>query len=504
MKTSVKIGIAVGAVGFMLGTAVGLLYNRNDAEKADAAAHLTVTTVAGELTTEETTVATTAEQPKELANAVVSVEKGDTWQSGNKTCSKYEVKIKNNGDLIKDWQAVISFDTGFKMTQLWNGSYSVEGKTLKVTGAEYNKEIANNGEVSFGFIGEFDADPTPKPEIKLYAGGKEIKTGDNVLSSGGSTGSKLVDSATAAPKQQAAPTGTPVQANGQLSVKGTQIINQSGQPFVIKGISTHGIAWFPQYVNLESFRTLRDSLGANTVRLALYSSTNEGYNADLHKKIDDGVKYASDLGMYVVIDWHVLGSGNPAKDKSAAEVFFKEMAGKYKDYNNVIYEICNEPNGDVQWERDVKPYAQSMIGTIRSIDNDAIIIVGTPTWSQDVDIAAKAPLKGENIVYAFHFYAATHKAQYRDKVAAAINAGLPVFVSEFGICDASGNGSIDEAEADKWMEFLDERNIGRICWNLSNKNESSSIIAPDCQKTSDWSDNELSQCGKWVKKTYNK
>jgi endoglucanase len=77
-----------------------------------------------------------------------------------------------------------------------------------------------------------------------------------------------------------------------------------------------------------------------------------------------------------------------------------------------------------------------------------------------------------------------------------------VLVSEFGICDASGNGGIDEAEADKWMEFLDERNIGRICWNLSNKNESSALLSSSCQKTSGWTDADLSQEGKWLKKTY--
>jgi endoglucanase len=224
----------------------------------------------------------------------------------------------------------------------------------------------------------------------------------------------------------------------------------------------------------------------------------------LHKKVDEGVKYATELGMYVVIDWHILNNGNPNTDKAAAESFFKEMAGKYKDNNNVLYEICNEPNGDVQWERDIKPYAESMISVIRAIDNDAIVIVGTPTWSQDVDIAAKSPLSDKNTVYALHFYAATHKQDLRNKAQTAINAGLPLLVSEFGICDASGNGSIDEAEADKWMEFLDNNSVGRICWNLSNKNESSSLIASSSQKTSGWTDADLSQSGKWLKKSYNK
>ncbi len=497
---SVKMGIICGVAIFVLGAAAGIYLGRG----AAAVTAPVVTTTAAELTTESITAAA-AFEPTEAAGVQVTATKGSTWKNGEKTCAQYDISIKNNGDVINDWLAVVSFDTGLKITQLWNGNYTVEGKSLKVTAVDYNKEIQRGNELSFGFIGEFDADPTTPPDVKLYAGGKEVKAGDNPLKAAGQAGGDLAQIVTAEPKQQrTAPGGTPVQANGQLSVKGTQIVNQSGQPFVIKGVSTHGIAWFPQYVNLESFRTLRDSFGANTVRLAMYSSAGEGYTADLHKKVDEGVQYAAELGMYVVIDWHILNNGNPNTDKAAAEAFFKEMAGRYKNYNNVLYEICNEPNGDVQWDRDIRPYAESMISTIRAVDNDAIIIVGTPTWSQDVDIAAKTPLQGDNIVYAFHFYAATHKSQYRDKVAAAVNAGLPVLVSEFGICDASGNGAVDESEADKWMEFLDERSIGRICWNLSNKNESSAIIASDCQKTSDWSDTELSHTGKWLKKTYNK
>jgi endoglucanase len=326
------------------------------------------------------------------------------------------------------------------------------------------------------------------------------------MQSAGKAGSELVDTAQASPtvKTATASGTTPVAANGQLSVSGTKIVNQSGQPFVIKGVSTHGIAWFPQYITKDGFQTLRDSMGVNTVRLALYSSAGEGYTTELHKKVDEGVKYATELGMYVVIDWHILNDGNPNTDKTAAEAFFKEMAGKYKDNNNVLYEICNEPNGDVQWERDIKPYAESMIATIRAIDNDAIVIVGTPTWSQDVDAAAKSPLSDKNTVYALHFYAATHKQDLRNKAQTAINAGLPLLVSEFGICDASGNGGIDETEADKWMEFLDSNSIGRICWNLSNKNEASALISSSCQKTSGWSDSDLSQEGKWLKKTYTK
>lgn len=293
----------------------------------------------------------------------------------------------------------------------------------------------------------------------------------------------------------------PVSQHGKLSVNGTNIVDKNGNIFQLKGISTHGLQWFPQYVNQEAFNYMRDEWKINTVRLAMYSAPNDGYTTDLHKLVSDGVEYAKNSGLYVIIDWHILSDGNPNINKASAINFFKEMSTKYKDYENVIYEICNEPNGDVQWERDVKPYAQEVITEIRKIDDDAIIIVGTPTWSQDVDVVAQSPITGfENIMYTLHFYSATHKEYLRQKAMTALNSGLPIFVTEFGICDASGNGNIDINEANQWIDFLNKNNISWVCWNLSNKNESSAILK-NTDKVTNWTEAELSDEGKWLVET---
>ena len=293
-------------------------------------------------------------------------------------------------------------------------------------------------------------------------------------------------------------TGTPVSIHGKLSVSGTNLVDKNGKKFQIKGVSTHGIAWFPQYVNQEAFEFMRDEWKINAVRLAMYSDPNAGYTTQMHELVSKGVEYAKNAGIYVIIDWHILSDGNPNTNKASAKVFFKEMANKYKDYDNVIYEICNEPNGDVQWERDIKHYAEEIIADIRTIDKDAIIIVGTPTWSQDVDSAAQNPITGySNIMYTVHFYAATHKESLRQKVTTALNAGLPIFATEFGICDASGNGNLDIEEANKWIDFLNSNNISWMCWNLSNKDESSALLK-NTNKVTGWTNDELSGEGKWL------
>lgn len=297
---------------------------------------------------------------------------------------------------------------------------------------------------------------------------------------------------------------TPVKKNGRLSVKGTRLVNSQGKAVVLKGVSTHGINWFPQYVNKAAFKTLRDNWGVNCIRLAMYTEEYNGYcsggnQAELRKLINNGVKYATELGMYVIIDWHILSDGNPVKNKKQAMSFFKYMAKKYKNQNNIFYEICNEPNGGTSWNR-IKGYASSVIKIIRKYDKKNIILVGTPTWSQDVDVAADSPIKGySNIMYTFHFYAATHGDSYRQKVQAAIQKGLPVFVSEFGISESSGNGRIDKNEANKWMQFLKKNKISYVCWSLCNKNESCSLLKSSCSRTENFKKSDLSQAGLWYK-----
>lgn len=290
---------------------------------------------------------------------------------------------------------------------------------------------------------------------------------------------------------------------GALSVSGTQLVGESGQAVQLRGPSTHGLAWFPQYVNADFFSELRQDWNANVVRLAMYTAESGGYCTDGNKEellqlIDDGVKYATEADLYVIIDWHILSDTNPLDNKSEALEFFKTVSAKYADHNNVLYEICNEPNGSTSWD-DIKTYANEVIPVIRENAPESVIIVGTPTWSQDVDKASADPLEFDNVMYALHFYAATHKDDLRAKLTAAHEAGLPVFVSEFGICDASGNGAYDMESANAWVELLDSYGASYVSWNLSNKDESSAWFKSNCDKVSGFEDADLSDEALWFK-----
>nr|WP_300866036.1 cellulase family glycosylhydrolase [uncultured Acetatifactor sp.] len=308
-------------------------------------------------------------------------------------------------------------------------------------------------------------------------------------------------------KEGTAASGTPSNPGAgkpvALSVAGTQLVDEEGNPVQLRGISTHGLAWYPQYVSEACFRQIKEEWGMDVVRLAMYTAESGGYCTDgnqdaLKALVREGVEYATDCGLYVIIDWHILSNGNPNAHLEEAKAFFREMSAEYADYDNVIYEICNEPNGGVSWA-EIKSYAEQVIAAIREKDEDGIILVGTPNWSQQVDQAAADPITGYgNIMYTLHFYAATHKDSLRGAMVQAVADGLPVFVSEYGICDASGNGGIDAAQAAEWVRVMDDCGISYVAWNLSDKAETSAILRNGCGKDSGFAWEDLSDSGRWL------
>lgn len=437
----------------------------------------------------------------------ISYKKTNSWIEQGMTCTQYDVTITNHTDELADgWSAELTVPKKTKIKQSWNVNISLKGTKIFTKPVDFNTQIAPGENVNYGMILATKKAFSPE-ESTVTVDGKHYDMGgnghmkqnnENVTEEAKTTNLENKDAGKRSKVDE-----NPVKTHGKLSVKGTNIVDAHGKCVTLKGISTHGIAWYPQYVTRESFASLKKLFGINTIRLAMYTDPDDGYTKELHKVVEQGVLAATKEGLYVIIDWHILHDNNPKQYEKQATAFFEEMSAKFHDYDNVIYEICNEPNGDVTWEKDVRPYAESMIRTIRKKDKDAIIIVGTPTWSQDVDKVAQSPIQNEtNIMYALHFYAATHKDDLRNKAETALKSGLPVIVSEFSICEASGNGALDYDSAKEWMDLLDRCQIGRVCWNLSNKDEASSLFKPSCNKSKDYTVSDLSDSGKWLYEQY--
>ena len=308
------------------------------------------------------------------------------------------------------------------------------------------------------------------------------------------------------PETTSVDASTPYGQHGALHVENGKLTDDSGNTVQLYGMSTHGIAWFPQYINYDSFRTLRDDWNTNCIRLAMYTAEYGGYCAggdkeQLKQLVRDGVSYATELGMYVIVDWHILSDCDPNQNKDEAIAFFREMSEAFADNDNVLYEICNEPNSGTSWDS-IKSYAEEVIPVIREQKPDAVILVGTPTWSQEIDKAAASPLTFDNVMYTLHFYAGTHKDDLRNRLETCAQNNLPVFVSEFGMCDASGNGANDFDSTTKWLDLLNKYQISFCCWNLANKDESSSVFKAASTALSDWTDEDFNESGRWIREYF--
>lgn len=300
-----------------------------------------------------------------------------------------------------------------------------------------------------------------------------------------------------------APWGTPVSYNGRLKVVGSQLLNQNGAPIQLKGVSTHGLQWNSKFANADSIAWLKDSWRASLIRIAMY--TDEGgylQNPDLKNKVHEIVRLAIENGLYVVIDWHILKDRNPMWNIDASKAFFEEMASTYAKYPNVIYEICNEPNGDdVTWNQHIKPYAEQLISVIRRHDPHNIIIVGTPRWSSDLWAAANNPIGGElskNIMYAFHYYAGSH-GWVGDLITTMLFKGLPVFVSEWGVSTADGKSGVARFESEAFLQLLKLKQISWAAWSLADDGNASSLLKPGAEPKTFGKDSQLSEAGHFIK-----
>lgn len=326
----------------------------------------------------------------------------------------------------------------------------------------------------------------------------------------------------------APPHKTPVQKYGQLQVIGSQLCGENGEPVQLRGMFAPVLD--NEFINRAAFQAMAYDWKCDAIRLGIDagSSSFENFNGsqEHRNQIYKGIDLAIETGMYVIIDWHQLNPGNPNDPSySGVDAFFDDISKKYAGCPNIIYEICNEPNGNITWDNDIKPYAERLRNVIRKNEPNNIIIIGTGTWSQDVDVAALNPLDGKNLMYTFHFYCGSHISSegFQNKVEAAFNKGLAVFVTEWGVSDHTGAIGLYFDEADRWLKYLDSRKISWINFVVGNSGHSCSTFVSyiptgrvfdgvveriPCPLTptadsgkgySYWPDDQISPSGKYIK-----
>ncbi|PPS90580.1 cellulase family glycosylhydrolase [Streptomyces sp. MH60] len=401
------------------------------------------------------------------------------------------VKITNLGDPVSGWKLEFAMpDAGQKVVQGWNATWSQSGSRVTAGGVDWNRTLSTGASADLGFVGSFTGSNPAPTSFAL-----------NGVTCTGSVTGPPTDPPTDPPAS-----GTPAAVNGQLHVCGVQLCNQYDRPVQLRGMSTHGIQWFGPCYNDASLDALAKDWKSDLLRVAMYVQE-DGYETDpagFTDRVNSLVDMAEARGMYAVIDFHTLTPGDPNFNLDRAKTFFASVAARNAHKKNVIYEIANEPNG-VSWAA-VKSYAEQVIPVIRAADPDAVVIVGTRGWSSlgvsdgaNESEVVNNPVNATNIMYAFHFYAASHKDTYRAAVSRAA-ARLPLFVSEFGTVSATGGGAVDRASSVAWLDLLDRLKISYANWTYSDADEGSAAFKPGTCGGTDYSGSGvLTESGALVK-----
>ncbi|WP_426512107.1 cellulase family glycosylhydrolase [Dactylosporangium sp. McL0621] len=426
------------------------------------------------------------------------------------------VGITNLGDPISSWTLGWTFaDAGQKVGQGWSATYSQSGSAVTAKSLDYNGSLASGASTSIGFNGTWTGS-NPNPASFTLNGvtctGSVSTPTPTTQSPSPSRSPSTSPSASRSPStspspSQSTPTGTtPLAINGQLHVCGVNLCNQYNKAIQLRGMSTHGIQWFASCINGSSLDALANDWKADLLRIAMYVQE-QGYETNpsgFTAQVNNYVDLAEARGMYAIIDFHTLTPGDPNYNLDRAKTFFASVAQRNANKKNVIYEIANEPNG-VSWQG-IKSYAEQVIPVIRAADPDAVVIVGTRGWSSlgvsdgssETEIVNN-PVNATNIMYTFHFYAASHKDNYRSTVARAAKL-LPLFVTEFGTVSATGGGALDLASTTAWLDLLDQNKISYANWTYSDANESSAAFKPGtCAAGSYTNANSLSESGTYLR-----
>jgi endoglucanase len=415
----------------------------------------------------------------------------NSWNNGYQA----QVSVVNGtSSATTSWKVELTLPAGTSISGSWNATRAADGSTDTFTPADWNGKLAPGASTSFGFVAAGPGRPTGC-QVNGHACG--TSTGPP---SGPPTTAPVTRPATApttAPATTAttrppttAPTTrppkgtTPLAINGRLHVCGVHLCNQYDKAIQLRGMSTHGLQYAANCYNDASLDALADDWHADLLRIAMY--VQEGgyatHPAGFTDKVDSLVDKAQARGMYAIVDFHILNPGDPTDNLARAKTFFAAVSKRNAGKKNVLYEIANEPNG-VSWAT-IRSYAQQVIPVIRANDPHAVVIVGTRGWSSlgvsdgsNSTEVTNDPVPASNIMYTFHFYAASHGANYRAEVQRAA-ARLPLFVTEFGTVSASGGGATDTAGSTAWLNLLDQLKISYANWTFSDVNESSAALKP--------------------------
>lgn len=265
----------------------------------------------------------------------------------------------------------------------------------------------------------------------------------------------------------------------RLTTQGNRVVSDGGHPVVLRGVMVPD----PAVLAREGrFRRgmIKDitAAGANVVRVPvhpLYWREDPEY---LWRYLDEIVRWCGEEGMYVILDWHSIGSVVTGRAPLSQELysatqestreFWSRVAAHFATTPHVLFEVFNEPQGisAAEW-RDA---AQALIGVIRGAGATQPVIVGGVEYARDLSWVLKTPMDDASVIYASHIYP-SHPASGWDMWFGNVAVRYPVMITEWGFLDQSTTdqdsyliGST-EGYAKPLMTRLDALGAGWVaCW----------------------------------------
>ena len=270
---------------------------------------------------------------------------------------------------------------------------------------------------------------------------------------------------------------------GKLSGTCPQYQNSAVQ---VKGMS---LFWSSAADSATAFYTEKavnlmvKDMGIEVIRFAMGVSNDfdkgRGYitgGEDLQKAyLKNVVNAAIDNDIYVIIDWHIESGNGYTSD---AVKFFEYAAQQYGEYNNVIFEVWNEPKDGASMGT-VASHANTVINAIRKY-SDNLVLVGSPEWSSHPEQCATGGISDskKNFACTLHFYADSHSASgdYSSRANQAMSNNVPVFASEWGTVNANGNGGANQSASQAWIDWMNQNKVSWANWSASGVNEGSAAF----------------------------
>ncbi|MEV6303274.1 cellulase family glycosylhydrolase [Actinoplanes sp. NPDC051861] len=429
-----------------------------------------------------------AVSPASAAATTATFSKVSQWNGG----WQGQYTITNGGSsALTSWRVEFDLPAGTGLGSYWDALLTSSGQHFTFTNRTWNGTVAPGASVTFGFIGTGSGSPSG-----CRLNGVSC-TGD----------SQPTSSPTGTPSSSPPTGATPVARNGQLRVCGRQLCNAAGKAIQLRGMSTHGLQWYANCVNDASLNVLAREWNADVLRISMYIQEG-GYETDpagFTAKVNDYIEKATARGLYAIVDWHMLSPGDPNYNLARAKTFFQQIASRHRDKNNIIYEIANEPS-EVHWSS-IKTYADQLIPVIRAQDPDGVVLVGTEDWSslgasgdgQGVSRILANPVNATNIMYTFHFYAASHDDYYLNTFRDAI-AKLPMFVTEFGTQQASGDGGNNFTQAQRYLDLMAQNRVSWVNWNYSDDMRTGAVFTEGtCAAGAYSGTGRLKEAGVWIR-----